>query len=803
MTAQAAQQVRRSAWLPIAALLVILGLPGLALAQVEQTIFGPKQYDHPTSDTSRTVDTVRVPAIFTGPFTLRIRNGEEREGVRDASVYLNGARILGYDDFGSKTVELERTVQLQPENRLVVVIEGRPRTRLTLSISGRRIPALPSALAPDPLTLITGNAGVLSATLSPPPAVAGALAVASDDASVASVPLSVAFAAEQTLVTIPVTARTVGNTTVSASLNGRSVSAAVRVVPEPPRIDAIAPASGAAGTLVTLSGAFFDPAPAANQVSFAGADGAPVTAAVIAASASQVTVRVPERAVSGPITLTDSRGRGESAPFMLLPLAARLELSRAGLTARNTNLSSPVTPFVQGAIPGDALSFELPAELAAPEHGKAKVDDNNKLVYETALGFNGSDKFQYRVRAAADDSTLIGTALVKVFGTAPGQTPRCTSPSILVSGALQRINVTNCSFYGEVLTRTTAAGAPVTVQYVALRPADGTAPKAAVFLIGGGDFNLNFNGDPATGAATLIGGNFLVRSAQLFANAGYLAIAMNRPSDQPPAGSVDVIGDVDRYRISVDHAADILALLREVNTDHLEVFLAGTSRGALSAVAANLIASGISLSSAVSRRSAVIPSRMFVGDDRHPNLVASFVQRPTHVLRNLLDACTLTRPIDQLNMFNAFLAAGVQAELSSVSGGFVVDTDPCDAFTFHGYLGIEPTAVLPVTTWLDARVAALGGNKRPAAAFAELPVASGSSIAIDLTALTGDAEGDALTYALSHVGSSLGGSVTLEGATVTYTPPAGAANVIDRFVYVVTDGRGGVSAAVISIRIGG
>ena len=43
----------------------------------------------------------------------------------------------------------------------------------------------------------------------------------------------------------------------------------------------------------------------------------------------------------------------------------------------------------------------------------------------------------------------------------------------------------------------------------------------------------------------------------------------------------------------------------------------------------------------------------------------------------------------------------------------------------------------------------------------------------------------------------------LQGATATYTPPAGATNVTDRFVYVVTDGRGGVSAEVISIRIGG
>jgi hypothetical protein len=185
---------------------------------------------------------------------------------------------------------------------------------------------------------------------------------------------------------------------VSASLNGASVSAGIKVIPEPPRIDAIAPASGATGTLVSLSGAFFDPVPANNQVSFPGSGGAPVPAAVIAASASQVTVRVPELAVSGPITLTDSRGTGESAPFTLLPLAARFELSHAGLTARTPNASSPVTPFVQGAIPGDALRFEV---LAGPEHGTAQVD-NNKLIYQpdSVSGFTGSDKFTYRVHAA-------------------------------------------------------------------------------------------------------------------------------------------------------------------------------------------------------------------------------------------------------------------------------------------------------------------------------------------------------------------------------------------------------------------
>jgi hypothetical protein len=49
--------------------------------------------------------------------------------------------------------------------------------------------------------------------------------------------------------------------------------------------------------------------------------------------------------------------------------------------------------------------------------------------------------------------------------------------------------------------------------------------------------------------------------------------------------------------------------------------------------------------------------------------------------------------------------------------------------------------------------------------------------------------------------TSLGGSVILNGSTVTYTPPAGVTNKSDYFVYIVTDGKGGVNAAVIKVLI--
>src|SRR5262245_62159242 len=449
---------------------------------------------------------------------------------------------------------------------------------------------------------------------------------------------------------------------------------------------------------------------------------------------------------------TDSGGLSAvgTASVTVSPVADAPSATRAGITARTATASSPVTPFVDDADLFQAFSYEV---LSAPANGAAAVV-GHQLVYTSTAGFNGSDSFAYRV-TDADGLTIDGTALVRVYG-ANGLT-RCISPSTVnTDGTLNaRTTAGPCAIYGEVVTRTTADGTPVVVKYLAHRPSNGAAPKAAVFLIGGGDFNMNITGDASTGAVVTSGGNFLVRTAQLFAQAGYLAVAMDRPSDRPTAGAADAVLDVDQYRISVDQAADILAVLRQVNTDSLDVFLAGTSLGALSAVANNVIAAGISLSSAVTRQSLAFPARPFLNDPGFPSLQPAYVQRPAQVLLNTSDRCGISRPIDSQALFNNLVAAGVNAAIDSVSGGVAVTSPPdqfdiCGALDFHGYLGIEPAAVGLTTAWLDGRVAALAGNRRPDAAFATVATAPGVDKQVDLSTLVRDPDGDTLAYALSH-----------------------------------------------------
>jgi hypothetical protein len=488
------------------------------------------------------------------------------------------------------------------------------------------------------------------------------------------------------------------------------------------------------------------------------------------------------------------------------PVADAPSATHAGITARAGTLSTAVTPFVEDADLWDTFTYQL---LSAPVNGIASLV-GNKLVYTPNPGFViGVDNFAYRA-TGGDGLSIDGTALVRVYsGTGFS---RCTSPSTVnANGTLGlRTLATPCGFYGEVATRTTESGAPVVVKYIAHRPSNGAAPRAAVFLIGGADLDMGITGDAATGTITASGGNFLVRTSQLFANAGYLAIAMDRPSDRPSATPADLTQNIDEYRISVDHAIDILAVLKQVNTDGLDVYISGTSRGAISVVANNLIAAGISISSAVTRGSTLFPARLFVGDPDAPSLQPGFVQRPAHVLLNTNDLCAFTRPADSQALFDNLIAAGVNAAIDAVSGGIPVtvfpppDTrDVCGAFDFHGYMAIEPAAVGRITAWLDGRVAALAGNKHPDAAFATVATASGVQKQVNLATLTRDLDGDPLSYALSQATTSRGGAVSLTGNMVTYTPPAGASNVTDYFVYVVTDGKGGVGAAVIAVQIGG
>ncbi len=674
--------------------------------------------------------------------------------------------------------------------------------------------SLPSLSLTGPVSVLTGDV-ITTMVVSSQPAPAGGVSVTLTPSSPAiGVPPSVSIAAGDTA-SLPfgIFAFNKGTFTVQASAPGYiSGSYTVTVVPRV-QIASISPMSGSPGTVVTITGGTFDSIPANNNVFFAPG----LIASLISATPTQLVVSVPTGAVTGTITVSTPGGSDVSAqPFIVLPpppAPTHAHINDLNGTVNRT--SSAVAPFVLGANPGDTFSLQL---LGTAVNGTATVVGNRLVYTATTAGFIGADQFPYRVQKS-DGTTVDGTARVRVYS--QGNLNACTrnSTQAVVNGVLTltRTVAHPCAFYAETTTRLAPTGA-ARAKYFVARPSNGAAPKAAVFLIAGGDLDIGIAGDATTGVPDANVGsnaNFLVRTMQLFADAGYLAIAMSRPSDVPAPGVSDPAADIDLYRISVRHAVDILAILREENSDNLPIFIAGTSRGAMSVVANNLIATGVSISSPVTVPTSD-PAMVFVGDPRFPSLQPSFMQRPTHVLWNTLDQCQFTPPANSQALLTSLQSAGVAAEGGSVTGGFAFannqpNNDPiCGGTSLHQFLGIEKTAATvplgaatAITAWLDSRIVALGGDRHPDASFAALTTAPGAPLQVDLATLARDLDGDALAYALSHATTALGGGVSLSGSTVTYTPPAGVTSGTDYFVYVVTDGRGGVGAAVITVKIGG
>lgn len=463
--------------------------------------------------------------------------------------------------------------------------------------------------------------------------------------------------------------------------------------------------------------------------------------------------------------------------------------------------SAALIPWVDDPDMWETFSFQV---LSQPINGTASVV-SNQLLYTPSSAFkSGTDNFTYQATDHGG-ATVTGVAAVRVFSST-ALSVCTTTGTVNADGTINtRTKSNQCTFYSVGTTRVTNNGTGVTMDYFINWPSNASAPKAVVVLIGGANLNMNFSGDTTLGVPDSSGGgNFLVRTAQLFAEAGYLTVAINRPSDLPTNATN---ADADQYRISVNHAVDILTVLKHINTQNLPVFLAGTSHGAISAVAANLIATGISLSSPVTNNSDN-PSNLYVGDPNIANLKTSFVQRPVHVLWNTNDLCSVAPPAGSQTLCNSLSGA----MCNSVSGGLEVttpgngvtssDIGPCQSYDFHGYFGIETAAVSSITNWLNGEVAALAGNHPPETAFATVATAAGVSIQTNLATLTRDQDGDALSYALSHTTTSLGGSVTINGSTVTYSPPPGVSNKTDYYVYIANDGRGGVGAGVITVQIG-
>jgi len=224
----------------------------------------------------------------------------------------------------------------------------------------------------------------------------------------------------------------------------------------------------------------------------------------------------------------------------------------------------------------------------------------------------------------------------------------------------------------------------ITQRMLILSPPD---PKAVVVLLPGGHGGLQIQSD---GSMRWGQGNFVVRTRQLFANGGLAVAIIDAPSDRQSSPFLN------RFRQKPEHAADIkavIAWLRE--TVKVPVWLVGTSRGTQSVGYVATVLTGPDGPDGI-----VLSSTILSADKGRPVTVMPLekVKIPVLVVHHEYDGCRFCSFSDVPTLMNKLVNAP-RSQLLPFTGG-VSKGDPCEAFAFHGFNGIEQNVIQQTTDWI-------------------------------------------------------------------------------------------------------
>jgi pimeloyl-ACP methyl ester carboxylesterase len=251
---------------------------------------------------------------------------------------------------------------------------------------------------------------------------------------------------------------------------------------------------------------------------------------------------------------------------------------------------------------------------------------------------------------------------------------------------------------GQVLTASTSHAIQEEMKTIATRPGvtqpfllvrPDRAPVASVILFAGGHGRLALS-ERGIGWGTQ---NFLVRTRALFAQQAFLVAVVDAPSDIGAEG-------LWHFRTGEAHAqdiADVIGFLRQ--TVNAPVWLIGTSAGTLSAAnAAARIrrggADGLVVTSSIMRSSRVLPYALT--DVRLEDIAI-----PTLFVHHKDDSCRST-PYEDIPGAMKKLTRAPKVELLTFTGGDPPRSEPCEALSAHGFLGLEPAVIGAISAWIKA-----------------------------------------------------------------------------------------------------
>lgn len=228
----------------------------------------------------------------------------------------------------------------------------------------------------------------------------------------------------------------------------------------------------------------------------------------------------------------------------------------------------------------------------------------------------------------------------------------------------------------------------VTQRFLYLAPDN---PRAAAILLAGGHGGLQIY---ANGSLKWGDGNFLVRTRDLFVQQGLAVAIVDAPSDRqsPPF--------LNGFRQTPEHVADLKAVIEWLrDKTAAPVWLVGTSRGTQSAAWA-----ATQLPRGAGGPDGLVLSSTILVDPRSRAVPAMPLERvavPVLVVHHQQDGCSLCAFSETPGLMEKFTGTP-RKELIAVSGG-ISKGDPCDAFAYHGYNGLEAEVVGRVAAWITAK----------------------------------------------------------------------------------------------------
>ena len=208
---------------------------------------------------------------------------------------------------------------------------------------------------------------------------------------------------------------------------------------------------------------------------------------------------------------------------------------------------------------------------------------------------------------------------------------------------------------------------------------------ATVVLFSGGAGGYGRIGDDGWPSS----GNFLIRTGKHWATYPFNLVMVGRPSD-----GIDLaLGGV---RIGDQHIADNAAIFKAIKLKSpLPIWVVGTSMGTISAAAA-AIADSESLVSGLVLTSSITGYKI---DGAVPKQDLAKIHVPTLVVHHADDGCKFCQANEAKNIAGNLRNAPVRKTLI-VSGGSGASGNPCEAFHYHGYVGMENAVVDLIAAWI-------------------------------------------------------------------------------------------------------